>query len=96
MADRMVLFADLDQAEPIYHRWQAAEHDPDVEWRLPQDASPRNGRYIGRTPCGLVFWREGPGPWVMDQVPRRHAEKFGRPCERCWPELFRNQGEDEQ
>lgn len=37
------------------------------------------------TRCGLVMWSVGKGVRYSANLPRFHAERFARPCRRCFP-----------
>lgn len=56
--------------EPVFHRYGKIDRDKDADV----------------TACGLVMWTIEGGTEYAAGLPRFHAERFARPCGRCYPD----------
>jgi hypothetical protein len=71
--DWVVVMFSLYPKVPVYHRFG--------NWL---NGTPQND--VDATACGLACWNPDRRQALGTNVPTVHAEKFGRPCLRCFPE----------
>lgn len=71
-----VIILNTDREKPVYHHFDDVVYEP---------ANPPGRRHVVVMSCGATYYSaQG---WWTSHLRRDHADRFARPCRRCFPGL---------